>query len=111
MNLNNRQFKTKENHRGLSSDETLFHYYQVGDLITGIYSGGKIKSGHIIGKQIAEDSIEILYQCITTEGQLMAGESKGVITKTADDLLEIKFDWQWLNGDKSGGRSHYIEIK
>lgn len=111
MNLNNKRFKTKENQKGLSSNETLFQYFQNEEMITGTYSGGKIKMGNIVGKQLSEHEIELLYQCLTVEGELLAGQSHGVVTKNEDDLLEIKFEWNWLNGDQSGGWSHYIEVK
>lgn len=111
MNLNNKRFRTKENQKGLSSNETLFQYFQNEEIITGTYSGGKIKSGNIIGKQLSEHEIELLYQCLTVDNELLAGQSYGAVTKNEEGLLEIKFEWSWLNGDKSGGLSHYIEVQ
>ena len=111
MTLNNKKFKVKENKQGLSSSETIFHYSQTDEIITANYAGGKIKLGSIIGKQISENEIELLYHCITNDGALLAGKSNGVISKNEEDLLEIKLDWNWLNGDQSSGKSHYIEIR
>ncbi len=111
MNLNNKKFVTAENKNGLSSDETIFHYFQNGTTITANYKGGAIKEGLIIGKQIQNAEIELLYQCLTTEGQLKAGEAKGSIVKTPNGKLKLNFDWTWLNGDLSGGKSEYIEIE
>ena len=42
MNLNNKKFVTIENESGLSSDETIFHYSQIGNTIIGKYKGGAI---------------------------------------------------------------------
>lgn len=111
MNLNDKVFKTKENKEGLSSSETIFYYFQNDKVITGNYSGGKVEKGFLLGKQLGENKIELLYQCLTTEGKLLAGESSGIVLQNEEGLLEIKFDWHWLNGDQSGGKSHYIEIK
>ncbi|MEL7426368.1 MAG: hypothetical protein AAFN81_25460 [Bacteroidota bacterium] len=111
MNLNDKKFWTAANAVGVSSSETLFHYHQQGQTITGTYSGGKIQEGYLLGKQVSEDQIEMLYQCLTVEGQLLAGESKGRLSKNAEGLLEIRYAWNWLNGDQSGGHSHYIEIQ
>lgn len=111
MNLNDRKFRTVENKVGVSSGETLFHYSQEGDVITGSYAGGKIHKGLIVGKQLSTNSIHILYQCLTTDGLLMAGESKGILSTNDEGAMEIAFDWQWLNGDRSGGKSHYVEMK
>ena len=102
---------TTENKSGLSSDETIFHYSQSGNTITGKYKGGSILEGMIIGKQTQDSKIELLYQCLTTAGELKAGESKGLISETKNGKLKLEFDWNWLNGDLSGGKSEYIEIK
>jgi len=110
MNLNNKKFRTFENKEGLSSNETIFHYFQEGNFITAQYQGGAIEKGFILGKQIADNEIELLYQCLTKEGELLAGESKGRISLNEDQKLEIHFDWRWLNGNQSGGKSHYIEM-
>jgi len=110
MNLNDKKFVTTGNKDGLSSDQTIFHYYQNGTVISGNYSGGAIQKGYVIGKQTEESKIELLFQCLTTEGELMAGASKGSISETADGKLQLKFDWNWLNGDLSGGKSEYIEM-
>ncbi|MCK8521097.1 hypothetical protein M0D21_05945 [Aquimarina sp. D1M17] len=111
MNLDNKKFVTTENKRGLSSDETVFHYFQNGTIITANYKGGSIQQGLIIGKQINDLEIELLYQCLTIDGELKAGKSKGRISKTQNGKLKLEFNWNWLNGDLSGGKSEYIEIE
>ena len=110
MTLDNKKFITRENKDGLSSSETIFHYFQSGTVITGKYKGGAIQEGFIVGKQIEESKIELLFQCLTKEGDLKVGESKGIISENQNGKLELKFDWNWLNGDLSGGKSEYIEM-
>ena len=110
MNLHNRTFRTAENKHGVSSGETIFHYSQEGDIVTGTYAGGKIKRGQILGRQVSPNTIHLLYHCLTTDGLLMAGESEGVLSINENGAMEIAFDWQWLNGDRSGGKSHYVEV-
>lgn len=110
MNLDNKKFVTSENKSGLSSAETIFHYSQNGTTITATYKGGSILEGLIIGKQIQHSKIELLYQCLTTEGELKAGKSKGTISETKNGKLKLEMDWNWLNGDLSGGKSEYLEI-
>ncbi|WP_428741239.1 hypothetical protein [Tenacibaculum sp.] len=111
MNLDNKKFVATENKSGLSSNETIFHYFQNGTTITGKYKGGAIQEGFIIGKQTQDSEIKLLYQCLTTEGELKAGESTGIISKTPNGKLKLSFDWNWLNGDLSGGKSEYLEIE
>lgn len=109
FNLDQKRFVTAENNSGLSSHETVFDYRQENKIITGNYQGGLIKAGQIVGKQVDADTIELLYHCITNDGDLMAGESTGKLSMKGD-LMQINFDWNWLNGDRSGGKSEYIEL-
>ncbi len=110
MKLNNKRFITIENKKGISSNETIFFYSQYKNIITGTYKGGEIEEGLIVGKQIDNSRVELLFQCLTKDGNLKAGESKGIISKNKSGKLELKFEWNWLNGDLSGGTSAYIEI-
>ncbi|WP_298418377.1 hypothetical protein [uncultured Kordia sp.] len=110
MNIHDKKFITTENKNGLSSNETIFHYFQDGKIITGTYKGGEIKEGFIVGKQTANDTIELLFQCLTNDGELKVGSSTGIITKHPDGKLQLNFNWVWLNGDLSGGTSEYIEL-
>ncbi|OEK00251.1 hypothetical protein BFP97_01415 [Roseivirga sp. 4D4] len=109
FDLDQKRFVTAENKSGLASHETVFEYQQNGETITGSYQGGLIKIGHIVGKQVNADTIALLYHCITNEGALMAGESTGKLSMKGE-LIQINFDWNWLNGDRSGGKSEYIEV-
>jgi len=110
MNLNKKRFRTSENKSGLSSDETTFQYFEKNSVISGSYSGGSIVEGTLLGKRVADDKIELLYQCLTDSGELKAGESTGTLSINAGGLLEIRYDWQWLNGTRTGGESVYVEI-
>ncbi len=107
MNLDGRTFVTLENKSGLSSGITVFNYSEADNVITG----GSIIEGNLIGKRIGENSIELLYQCLTEAGDLLAGESKGVLLQNSEGLIEIHFDWNWINGPLTGGKSQYIEVR
>ncbi|MEL6534546.1 MAG: hypothetical protein AAFQ98_04000 [Bacteroidota bacterium] len=110
MNLHDKRFVALENESGLSGSETVFHYFQQGEVITGTYQGGAILEGSIVGKKVAEDKIELLFQCLTQDKELKVGQSEGEITEDASGKLQLKFTWNWLNGDLSGGKSEYLEI-
>lgn len=110
MTLHNKKFITTENKHGLSSNKTIFQYFQEGTTITGTYKGGEIREGFVVGKQVTENRIELLFQSITKNGELKAGASKGVISLSDDGKLLLNFDWNWLNGDQSGGTSSYVEL-
>lgn len=108
--LHHKKFITTENKNGLSSSETIFAYFQKGNTITGTYQGGEIKEGFVVGKQVSDTEIELLFQCITSTGDLKAGTSQGIISTDSEGKLLLNFTWQWLNGDQSSGTSSYIEL-
>jgi hypothetical protein len=108
-NLNNKQFVTTDNEYGLSSSDTVFHYFQSGKIITGDYRGGEIAEGRFVGRFTTPDRIELLFQCITKTSELLAGMSSGQISTGTDGKLSLAFNWQWLHGDTGGGASSYVE--
>jgi len=93
------------------NNKTVFHYFQNDNIITAKYKGGAILEGYILGKLTNVSKIELLYHCITKKGELKAGQSFGNISKDSNGKLKLKMDWNWLNGDLSGGISEYIEIE
>jgi len=109
--LHNKKFVTTGNMHGLSSSETVFHYAQQEDVITGTYAGGLIAHGFLVGKQTGPDEIELLFHCLTSTKSLEAGQSRGKITEDGNGHLLLIFSWNWLTGDQSGGFSSYIEVE
>ena len=107
--LHNRRFAVANNTQGLSGAGTVFHYQVDGDAISGTYQGGRIRSGQQVGRVTGPDTIELLYQCLTTEGELLAGWSRGVLGVDQDGLTTLRFEWGWLSGASGGGVSSYIE--
>lgn len=110
VDLNNKQFKAVDNSSGLSNSDTIFTYKQNGNLISGIYIGGDIEFGNIVGSVVEQQSINLLFQCKTTSGQLLSGKSHGRVQNGTNGKLEIEFDWHWLSGIEGSGISHHIEI-
>lgn len=62
MNYNDKKFRPISNtENGETSNETLFHYKQDGNILTSDYSGGKIKQGHLIGLVDEKGTINMRY--------------------------------------------------
>lgn len=108
--IHNKKFITSGNEAGRSNAETIFHYQLSGDAVHGSYIGGPILLGQLVGKVISDNSIQILFQCVTTSGELLAGRSKGTVALNDSGLLTLSFDWVWIAGESGGGTSHYVEI-
>lgn len=80
-NYNGKSFRPISNSgNGETSNETIFHYKQIGNILTSEYSGGKIKCGHLMG-------------LVDKNGKIMLHES-----------------WEWTSGDKSKGQSVLEEL-
>lgn len=108
--MNNRRFVVAQNAHGLSDANTVFHYHVEGHAISGTYQGGHIHQGHLVGRATGPDTIELLYQCITTEGELLAGWSRGTVDVDHAGRTTLAFVWGWLSGETGGGESSYVEL-
>ena len=74
INYNNKIFRPIINtENGETSDETIFLYKQVGNILTSEYAGGKIIKGHLIGLVDENGIIEMRYHQINNKGELMTG--------------------------------------
>ena len=110
VDIHDKRFVTVENPHGVSGADTIFHYRTDGSLVTGTYAGGRIRAGQIVGRITSPETIELLFQCVTTDGDLMAGQSRGRVGVDAHGRATLEFDWSWLTGDRSGGVSRYVEL-
>jgi hypothetical protein len=108
--LHDRRFVTTGHPHGVSGADTVFHYLVDGALITATYDGGRVREGHLVGRATGESSIETLYHCVTTDGELLAGWSRGRVGSDAQGRTTLAFDWGWLSGAEGGGVSEYVEL-
>ena len=109
FNFNNKTFSLLENsENGKVNSETIFKYKQEGNLVTADYKGGTIKYGKIIA-HLSNNSLNMLYQCITTENELKAGQAIAEISLTKDNKIKLKLNWHWLGENNESGVSEYIE--
>jgi len=111
VDIHDKRFTAVENRHGVSGADTVFHYRTEGSLITGTYAGGRILAGHLVGRVTSADTIALLFQCVTTDGELMAGQSTGRVGRDDGGRATLEFDWSWLTGDRSGGTSRYVELR
>jgi hypothetical protein len=111
INLDGRTFGLLANsENGEVSGETLFYYQQEDDLVSAEYYGGRIRSGKIIARQMANNDLQMLYQCLTFAGELKAGSARAKVSINGDNKIQLDLNWSWLNGDKTSGTSTYVEI-
>jgi len=106
INYNNKIFKPFSNsENGETSDETVFKYKQEGNLLTAEYSGGKIKSGHLIGLVDEQGNIDMRYHQVNDTGVLMTGICNSKPEQLPNGKIRLHETWQWTSGDQSKGES------
>lgn len=111
INLDHKKFGLLSNsENGEVSQETIFRYEQQEEVVIATYEGGSVIWGTILGRWQDEEQIDMLYQCLTTEGHLKAGKAKAIASIMENGKIQLSLDWQWLNGDRSAGKSTYMEI-
>ncbi len=111
INYDNRKFVSIENSEtGEVSSETIFQYHQKETVVWAEYSGGEIVFGNIIGKTDKQGNLEIRYQHMNKNGELMTGKCLSTPEILADGRIRLREKWQWTSGDLSKGESIIEEI-
>ena len=106
MNYHNKTFQSIQNSESSEvSSDTLFHYQQIGNILTCTYSGSRIISGHLIGLVSEEGIIDMRYHQVNNQGQLMTGICTSTPEMREDGRIRLYEKWQWTSGDMSKGES------
>lgn len=90
---------------GETSNETVFKYNQIGNILTSKYSGGKIKKGHLIGIVDENGDIDMRYHQVNNKNELMTGICKSRPEILDNGKVRLHESWEWTSGDKSKGQS------
>jgi len=112
INYDDKTFASVQNSEtGEVSAETVFRYHQKDDLVWAEYAGGEIVFGNLIAKITDNDSLEIRYQHLNKQGELMTGKCFSTPETLSDGRIRLHEKWQWTSGDFSGGESIVEEIR
>ena len=111
MNYNNKRFRALTNTpNGETSSDTIFEYFQDGNVLTGNYSGGEILHGHLIGIVDAQGNIDMRYHHVSKDLTLKTGVCRSKPEILEDGRIQLHEEWQWTSGDGSSGKSTIEEI-
>jgi len=106
INYNDKIFRPVVNsENGETSNDTVFIYKQIGNILTSEYSGGKIINGHLIGLVDENGEIEMRYHQVNQKGELMTGICKSKPEILENGKIRLHENWEWTSGDKSKGTS------
>jgi hypothetical protein len=93
---------------GQINEDTLFEYFQDGQMVWGTYAGGDVLRGILIGQMNANRDIRFHYLQMDTQGQIHQGTSKSSTELLNDGRVVLYENWEWT-GDKKGSGSSIIE--
>ncbi|HEX7845435.1 MAG TPA: hypothetical protein VF476_06490 [Chitinophagaceae bacterium] len=106
INYNNKLFKPISNaENGEVSGETVFHYKQVGIIVTADYKGGRIVLGQLIGIVDEQGNIDLRYHQVNDKGELMTGICRSTPAIMPNGKIRLHESWKWTSGDYSEGNS------
>lgn len=110
-NLYNRRFRSLSNSGGGEvDDETIFHYFQEGEVVWATYRGGAIRQGTLIARCLADGKLEMRYQHLSTDHEFKAGQCLSTPELLANGRLRMHEKWQWTIGRQGEGTSIIEEI-
>jgi hypothetical protein len=110
-NYNNRMFRSVANSSNGEVDaQTIFNYSQSGNIVTAVYSGGNIIKGNLIGLVDGEGNLDMRYQHVNNQQQLMTGTCISTPEILPNGKIRLHEKWQWTCGDRSAGESVIEEI-
>ncbi|MBU3025950.1 n-acetylglutamate synthase [Zobellia galactanivorans] len=111
MNYNGKRFRPiSGSDNSETTQETIFEYHQTGQILSADYSGGNIVKGQLIGLVADNGTIEMRYQQINVNNELMTGECTSVPETMGNGKLRLHETWVWTSGDRSKGQSILEEI-
>lgn len=108
---NNKTFRSVTNtSNGEVSGDTLFHYHQKDQIVWAEYSGGSIVKGFLIATLRVDNGLDMRYQHVNTQGELMTGHCQSTPEQLPDGRIRLHERWQWTSGDHSSGESIVDEV-
>jgi len=111
INYDGKTFASVQNSEtGEVGADTIFHYHQQDDLVWAEYAGGAVRFGSLIAKVADGDCLEMRYQHLNEQGELMTGKCFSTPEILADGRIRLFEKWQWTSGDCSEGASIIEEI-
>jgi hypothetical protein len=106
INYDGRIFRMVNNsENGDAGSETLFFYHEKDGLVWAEYGGGSVIMGMLLATKAADGSLDMRYQHVNSEGELMTGLCNSTVSVLADGRYRLEERWRWTSGDCSAGES------
>lgn len=111
INYDGKKFRAILNsENGEVSEDLIFEYRQIGDLLSCHYSGTQIRKGFLLGIVSPSGVIEMTYQQVNFQNELRTGKCISTPEVMKNGRICLHEVWEWTNGDLSSGYSLLEEI-
>lgn len=111
IDYNDKRFRSVEStENGEVSGDTIFHYWQEGNVVWATYKGGNITFGNLIASVDRQGNLDMRYQHLSTDGNLKTGKCISKPQLLEDGRIRLDESWEWTSGDLSKGNSIIEEI-
>lgn len=110
MNLANRHFELVENSGGHAGATTVMKFSEHAEPYLGTYTGPNTILGQVIVNTSPSGLTEMLYQSLTTDGELVAGRAEVSLIWEENKPATLQLNWQWLTGSLTSGVSIWREL-
>ena len=112
IDYNNKRFRSIESTaNGEVSGDTIFHYWQEGNVVWATYKGGNITFGNLIANADRYGNLDMRYQHVNGKGTIQTGKCKSTPEIFEDGKIRLHESWEWTSGDLSKGESVIEEIR
>lgn len=114
LDLNNRRFVGVVNYDdGDANQDTVFRYYQEGNLVWGSYEGGRVRHGQILARVTPEGKLDMVWQYLNLDDQLIAGTCESTPELLSDGRYRLNEAWETTLGPAAGqsGESAIEELR
>ena len=114
FDLHNRIFVGVVNYDdGDANQDTVFRYYQDGEVVWGTYEGGRVRYGQILARVTPEGKLDMVWQYLNLDDQLIAGTCTSTPELLPDGRYRLNETWVITLGPAAGqsGESVIEEIR
>jgi hypothetical protein len=112
IDYNDRLFRASTNSTGGDVDgDTLFNYWQHGDVVWATYQGGAILFGTMVGVVRTDGSLDLRYQHVSATSEIRTGRCRSTPELLDDGRVRLHEQWEWTEGGAGTGSSIVEQVR
>ncbi|ONI77904.1 hypothetical protein ALI144C_31360 [Actinosynnema sp. ALI-1.44] len=98
IDYDGRAFRSSAAETASGDDVPTGHYHQHEDLVWAEFSGGKVRTGRLVGRCTPEGVLHLVYGQVLDDGRIVAGECVSVPQVLQDGRIRLREQWHRVDG-------------